>query len=62
MSNFKQVELTKEDYDAITAIGKDKQIRFNTPYGYCTDSDPKWDINIFNDPAEQSATHKPRVK
>ncbi|KAL0574908.1 hypothetical protein V5O48_007052 [Marasmius crinis-equi] len=54
-SNFQQVELSKEDYEAITAIGKDNHTRFNIPYGYT----PQWDVNIFNEPEEQTASTKP---
>ncbi|KAI0821319.1 Aldo keto reductase [Irpex lacteus] len=57
ISNFKQVELTKEDYDAITSIGKNRHFRFNTPYNY----NPRWDINIFNEESEQPAGHKVRI-
>jgi L-glyceraldehyde reductase len=31
-SNFKQVELSKEDYDKITAIGKENRTRYVAPY------------------------------
>ncbi|KAI0090799.1 NADP-dependent oxidoreductase domain-containing protein [Irpex rosettiformis] len=57
LSNFQQVQISKEDYDAVTAIGKNKKIRFNTPHSYT----PPWDINIFGEPSEASATRKVRI-
>jgi len=57
VSNFKQVELSKEDYDRITAIGHGNHTRFNIPYGY----KPKWDINLFNEPLEKDAAHTPKI-
>ena len=53
--------MTKEDYDAISAIGKGNQTRFNSPFRYCTEADPKWDINIFDEEDEKSATHQVRL-
>ncbi|KIY69782.1 Aldo/keto reductase [Cylindrobasidium torrendii FP15055 ss-10] len=55
-SNFKQVELSDEDYEKIYALGKNEHTRFNIPYLY---SKPVWNINIFDEPEEQSAKHKP---
>ncbi|KAH6916017.1 aldehyde reductase 1 [Coprinopsis sp. MPI-PUGE-AT-0042] len=50
-SNFQQVELSKEDYEKISEIGKKDPIRFNTPIGY----KPKWSINIFGEDSEKPA-------
>lgn len=58
MNNFKQIELTKEQYDLISAIRKGKEFRFNSPYHYCTSSDPKWDVNIFDENEEKQAKNK----
>ncbi|KAF9075499.1 NADP-dependent oxidoreductase domain-containing protein [Rhodocollybia butyracea] len=52
-SNFQQVTLTKEEYEAISAVGKNNYTRFNIPYGY----KPRWDINIFDEPEEKNATN-----
>lgn len=57
-SNFTQIELSKEDYDALTAFGAKNTIRFNVPYAV---NSPKWDINIFDEASELSATHKPKI-
>ncbi|KAJ6631378.1 NADP-dependent oxidoreductase domain-containing protein, partial [Mycena sp. CBHHK59/15] len=57
MSNFKQVELSKEDYEKITALGAGKHTRFNIPFRYT----PKWDIALFDEPEEAGATHKVKV-
>ncbi|KAL4263967.1 NADP-dependent oxidoreductase domain superfamily protein [Pleurotus pulmonarius] len=54
ISNFKQIELSKEDYEAVSAVGKDNYTRFNIPYTY----KPMWDINIFDEPIEKQATNK----
>ena len=61
VSNFKQVELTQAQYDAISAIGKDNHIRFNVPFAYCTEADPKWDVNIFSEGAEKDAAHQVKI-
>lgn len=37
-SNFQEVELTKEEVDAINKIGENKTKRFNVPYEY----NPVW--------------------
>ncbi|KAF8910858.1 NADP-dependent oxidoreductase domain-containing protein [Mucidula mucida] len=55
-SNFKQVELSPEDYETIYALGATEHTRFNIPYLY---SKPTWDINIFDEPEEKSAKHRP---
>ncbi|CAL1711660.1 unnamed protein product [Somion occarium] len=56
-SNFQQITLSKEDYEKIFAIGKNRHTRFNIPVTY----DPKWDINVFNEPIERTATHKVKI-
>ncbi|EGO00594.1 hypothetical protein SERLA73DRAFT_178439 [Serpula lacrymans var. lacrymans S7.3] len=58
ISNFKQVELSKEDYEKVSAVGHNNHTRYNTPAGYS----PKWDINLFDEPIELSATHKVKVQ
>ncbi|KAJ3479740.1 hypothetical protein NLI96_g8848 [Meripilus lineatus] len=60
-SNFQQVTLSKEDYDTISSIGHNKHTRFNTPITYNTPNDKKWDINIFDEEAEKSATHQIKI-
>ena len=55
-SNFKQIELSTEDYEKITALGKD-YTRFNIPFGYT----PPWDINIFGEPEEEKASNKVNI-
>ncbi|KAF6759988.1 NADP-dependent oxidoreductase domain-containing protein [Ephemerocybe angulata] len=57
-SNFQQVELSKEDYEKISSIGKDNYTRFNIPIGYS----PKWDIALFGEPEEKSASFTPTVQ
>ncbi|OBZ69679.1 Aldehyde reductase 1 [Grifola frondosa] len=57
VSNFKQVELSDEDFARITELGHKNPTRFNMPFTY----PPKWDINIFGDKAEQGAMHKIRI-
>ncbi|KAK0195995.1 NADP-dependent oxidoreductase domain-containing protein [Armillaria mellea] len=58
VSNFKQVELNKEDYEKISALGAKEHTRFNIPYAY---SKPNWNVNVFNEPEEQSAKYKPNL-
>lgn len=55
------MKLSQQDYDAITSIGKDNHLRFNTPFRYCTESDPKWDVNIFDEEDEKAASHQIRI-
>ncbi|KAF9467215.1 NADP-dependent oxidoreductase domain-containing protein [Collybia nuda] len=59
ITNFQQVKLSKEDYDAISALGNGNRARFNIPF---TLADcPSWDINIFDEPEEKPATHKVKI-
>ncbi|KAH0829044.1 NADP-dependent oxidoreductase domain-containing protein [Lanmaoa asiatica] len=51
ISNFKQVELSQEDYEKVTAIGHGNIRRYNTPVTY----KPKWNINIFGEEIEKGA-------
>ncbi|KAK7436513.1 hypothetical protein VKT23_000404 [Stygiomarasmius scandens] len=57
ISNFQQVELSKEDYEAITSLGKNGHVRYNIPYTYS----PKWSINIFNEEVEKGATYSVNI-
>ena len=59
-SNFQQISLTDEQFDRISSLCKKLggPIRFFTPYG---NFQPLWDMNVFNEPAEQAATHQIRV-
>ncbi|EKM53699.1 uncharacterized protein PHACADRAFT_260185 [Phanerochaete carnosa HHB-10118-sp] len=61
ISNFLQVKLTQEDYDSVTSIGKNNHVRFNVPFRYCTEADPKWDVNIFDEDDEKTASHQIRI-
>lgn len=53
--NFKEIELSKEDFEKIEAIGKAEPRRYNIPY---IANKPRWPINIFGEPEEQQAPHK----
>lgn len=55
------MKLTQEDYDSITSIGKNNRLRFNMPFRYCTEADPKWDVNIFDEDDEKTASHQIRI-
>ncbi|CEJ53678.1 Putative Aldo/keto reductase family protein [Penicillium brasilianum] len=52
--NFKEIELTAEEIEKVSALGKDRK-RYNTPY---TANKPRWNINIFGEPEEAPADHK----
>ncbi|KDR75585.1 hypothetical protein GALMADRAFT_248072 [Galerina marginata CBS 339.88] len=54
VSNFKQVELSQADYEKVTAIVEGNRTRFNIPL---TTNKPVWDINLFDEPEEKSATY-----
>ncbi|EJD34999.1 Aldo/keto reductase [Auricularia subglabra TFB-10046 SS5] len=56
-SNFQQVKLSDEDFQAISDIGKNNHTRFNIPCAY----DPFWPVNIFNEPEEKDTPHKVNV-
>ncbi|KAJ6593199.1 NADP-dependent oxidoreductase domain-containing protein [Mycena capillaripes] len=57
ISNFKQVELSEEDYKKISALGHGKHVRYNIPYRYT----PKWDISLFDEPQEAKAAYKVKI-
>ncbi|RAH69149.1 putative aldehyde reductase (AKR1) [Aspergillus aculeatinus CBS 121060] len=52
--NFQEVELTPEEVEKVSALGKDRR-RYNTPY---IANVPRWDINIFGEEEEKPASHK----
>ncbi|ROW05872.1 hypothetical protein VPNG_08030 [Cytospora leucostoma] len=56
--NFQEIKITDEDVKAITEIGEKEPRRFNIPHLYS----PSWDINVFGEPREQSATNKVVIK
>jgi L-glyceraldehyde reductase len=53
--NFKEIELSNEDFEKIESIGKKEPRRFNIPY---IANKPRWPVNIFNEPEEQEAPNK----
>ncbi|KAF5018226.1 hypothetical protein F66182_9789 [Fusarium sp. NRRL 66182] len=56
-SNFEEVELDEEAIKELNKFGEKPQ-RFNIPYTY----KPVWDINVFDDEKEKTATYKPLLK
>ncbi|KAF5366021.1 hypothetical protein D9758_006718 [Tetrapyrgos nigripes] len=57
ISNFKQIELSEEDYKAVTALAKDGHTRYNIPVAF----KPKWNINLFNEEVEKTAAHNVNI-
>ncbi|WFC96845.1 D/L-glyceraldehyde reductase [Malassezia brasiliensis] len=55
-SNFKQIDLSDDEYKAVCRIVDDNggHVRYNTPITY----DPPWDINVFNEEVEKKAKHQ----
>jgi len=53
--NFQEIELSAEDVAAVDALSAKGQTRFNIPY-LC--NKPRWDVDIFGEEGEKSATHK----
>ncbi|GAA5992580.1 hypothetical protein JCM5350_005925 [Sporobolomyces pararoseus] len=52
ISNFKQFELSKEDFEAIEKIEEtDGTKRYNLPFDY----KPRWNISVFGDAGEKDA-------
>ena len=58
VKNFEQITLSKEDYEKISAIGKDNHVRFNIPITYT----PKWSINLFDEGVETETQTDYHVK
>lgn len=58
ISNFKQIELSDEDFNKVSAIGHNNHTRFNTPFSYSA----SWDVNIFDEPVEKAASFKVKIK
>jgi len=57
ISNFKQICLSQEEYEKITAFGRESYTRFNIPRTY----EVCWDINVFNEPEEKSCEYEVKV-
>lgn len=60
-NNFKQIELTDEEYKTISDIVQSRggHVRFYMPYATYN---PLWDINVFNEEAEKAATHQIKIE
>ncbi|CAA7260514.1 unnamed protein product [Cyclocybe aegerita] len=58
ISNFKQVELSKEDYEKVSSVVVGNRTRFNIPL---TTNKPVWDFNLFDEPEEQTATNRVNI-
>ncbi|THV06640.1 Aldo/keto reductase [Dendrothele bispora CBS 962.96] len=56
-SNFQEVQLSKEDYDALTGLSKNGHTRYNIPFTYT----PRWSINIFGEEIEKGATYSVNI-
>jgi len=57
-SNFQEVELTEEEYAAISKIGENKVHRFNIPFDYT----PKWDVGLFGEETEKAANNSVKIQ
>jgi L-glyceraldehyde reductase len=57
--NFKEVELSEDDFQKVEEIGKKEPRRFNIPY---IANKPRWPVNIFGEPEEKDAPHKVIIK
>ena len=60
VSNFNQIELSDDEYKAISHIIETAggHQRFNTPITYT----PSWDINVFDEEVEKKATHQIKIE
>lgn len=77
LSNFQQVVLSDADYEEVSQVPGGKRTRFvltsvptprfypkivksrfNIPFTY----QPKWDINIFDEPEEKEANYKVKIE
>ena len=57
VSNFQQIELSDEDFEKLTELGRKNPKRFNVKTTY----PPYWDINIFNDELEKTTTNQVKI-
>ncbi|KAJ8489045.1 hypothetical protein ONZ51_g3154 [Trametes cubensis] len=57
-SNFKQVELSDEDYEKLCELGRKNRKRFNVKTTY----PPFWDINIFGEEEEKITTNQVKIQ
>ena len=57
VSNFQQIELSDEDFEKLTELGRKNPKRFNVKTTY----PPYWDINISNDELEKSTTNQIKI-
>jgi L-glyceraldehyde reductase len=57
--NFKEVDLSDDDFAKVEEIGKKEPRRFNIPY---IANKPRWPVNIFGEPEEKDAPHKVIIK
>ncbi|KAL1742509.1 NADP-dependent oxidoreductase domain-containing protein [Schizophyllum fasciatum] len=55
-SNFDDLELSNEEFEAISKVGRQNPVRYNIPYLY----KPRWDIDVFGSEEEKAAKHKVR--
>ena len=49
-----EIELSKEDVETISELGRNNAVRYNVPYLYS----PQWDIDVFDTPEEKNASVK----
>ncbi|KAF8845974.1 hypothetical protein BDN67DRAFT_1006479 [Paxillus ammoniavirescens] len=57
ISNFKQVELSEQDYEKVSSIGIGNVRRYNIPETY----KQKWNIDIFGEEIEKSAAVQVKI-
>ena len=57
VSNFQQIELTDEEYEKLSDLGRKTPKRFNVKTTY----PPFWDINIFGDELEKTTTNSIKI-
>lgn len=63
IANFQQITLSQEDHDRITALGKDKHIRYNRPFEFGQSAlGLSWNIDMFDEEFEKNAKRKVRIK
>lgn len=78
ISNFKQIELSDEDFKKVSAIGRGNHTRLvlqptshrildiSVKSGYRFNIpfgySIPWDVNLFDEPVEQAATFRPKIQ
>ena len=59
--NYEQIQLDDEEYQYVSDLCKKNNgpVRYFVPF---VEMKPRWDIDVFHDPSEKSASHQVKIK